>query len=118
MTWAQPITTVFAEGNVPMGLTLQGSDADWRPADPMLLVLRAEQFCVCSQGSTDVVGNRLDQPHSPATEAGAAAALQGVPEATMAVKPRRYLLGVWVEDEPGATYRFLCFCGAHALLLD
>lgn len=64
-----------------------------------------------------MVGNRLDQPHSPAAEAGAAAALQGGHEANVVLKPRRYLLGVWVEGEPGAIYRFLCFCGAHTFLL-
>lgn len=59
----------------------------------------------------------MGQPHSPAAEAAAAAALRGGPKGTTSVKPRRCLLGLWAEGEPGATYRFLYFCGVDTCLL-
>lgn len=63
--------------------------ADWRSTDPVPLVLRAEQCHMWHQGSPGVGGDRVGCPRSPAVEAGAAAALQGGPEGTVAVKPRR-----------------------------
>lgn len=71
---------------------------------------------MCSLGLQDVGGDRLRQPRSPAAEAGAAAARQGGSEVTTPLKPRRYLLGLWAENKPGATYRFLYFCGAAIFL--